>query len=274
MIAAATKRVITYIIPKISLIAVLCFAIFVTLTPFVLAQSASQATGSLGVAKMVEVSNKDIQDGSVLSSSSKGNVPSAIPYDPQVIGIVARDAAIILNTAATENSVPVIAEGTVYVLVSSKNGPIKKDDLLTTSTIPGIAVKAVKDGYVIGNALEDYTSGDPKQVGKIAVNLNLHYFNAKPTLAGTLTDIFKLALLPTKDGPAPIFKYVVAALVVIGSFVLGFMSFARTAAKGVEALGRNPAASRVIHLGIIFNVFIVIVIVLAGLTVAFLILRL
>ena len=65
-----------------------------------------------------------------------------------------------------------------------------------------------------------------------------------------------------------------AAAVVLASFILAFMTFGRTAAKGVEALGRNPSASRIIHLGIIFNVSIVIVIVLAGLTVAFLILKL
>ena len=102
----------------------------------------------------------------------------------------------------------------------------------------------------------------------------MHYFNAKPTLAGALSDIFKIALLPTKEGPSAIFKYIVAAAVVLGSLVLGFMSFGRTAAKGVEALGRNPAASKIIHLGIIFNVAIVAVIGLIGLTVAFLILRL
>jgi F0F1-type ATP synthase membrane subunit c/vacuolar-type H+-ATPase subunit K len=63
-------------------------------------------------------------------------------------------------------------------------------------------------------------------------------------------------------------------IVVLGSMILGFLSFGRAAAKGVEALGRNPAASRIIHLGIIFNVAIVVAIALAGLAVAFLILRL
>jgi F0F1-type ATP synthase membrane subunit c/vacuolar-type H+-ATPase subunit K len=140
--------------------------------------------------------------------------------------------------------------------------------------MPGIAVKAESTGYILGSALEEYTSTSNSKVGKIAVNLSLHYFNSKSTFSGTLTDILKVALLPTKDSPAPIFKYIVAALVVLGSFLLGFLSFGRTAAKGVEALGRNPAASTVIHLGIILNVIIVISIILAGMGVAFLILRL
>ncbi len=89
-----------------------------------------------------------------------------------------------------------------------------------------------------------------------------------------MTDILKIVVLPTKEGPTALLKYLIAALVVIGSFILGFMSFGRTAAKGVEALGRNPSASKIIHLGIIFNVIIVVAIVLTGLIVAFMILRL
>jgi F0F1-type ATP synthase membrane subunit c/vacuolar-type H+-ATPase subunit K len=238
-------------------------------TSFARADSSSQ--GTLGVARVVTVKDKNIKDGSIMSNSSNGIVSSTTPYDPQVIGVVSRDAGIIMNDDSNDDGVPIISEGTVYVLVSAQQGAIKKGDLITTSTIPGVGVKALKDGYVLGTALEDYT--DPKP-GLIAAEFNLQYFNAKPTLAGSLTDIFKLVLLPTKDSPAAIYKYIVAAFVVIASFVLAFLSFGRTAAKGIEALGRNPAASRIIHLGIIFNVGIVVVIVLAGLTVAFLILRL
>jgi F0F1-type ATP synthase membrane subunit c/vacuolar-type H+-ATPase subunit K len=230
--------------------------------------------GTLGVAHLFEIKGKNIKDGSIISSSEKGNVLTQVAYDSQVVGVVSRDAAIIINTSNIPNGIPVISSGTVYVLVSTKNGPIKKGDLLTTSTIPGVAVKALKDGYVLGTALEDYNNPNASKIGEVALNLNLYYFNTKPTFTGTLSDIFKIALLPTKNSPTPIFKYTVAAMVVLGSFVLAFLSFGRTAAKGVEALGRNPAASKIIHLGIIFNVFIVAIIVMAGLTVAFLILRL
>lgn len=238
------------------------------------AQSSAEGAATLGVARMVETKDKNVKDGSVLSASEKEAILSVVPYDGHVIGVVSRDAAIILSTKSSANGIPTISVGTVYVLVSAQNGAIKKGDQITTSTIPGVAIKATKDGYVLGTALEDSSVTDPKQVDKIAVDLDLHYFNSKPTFPGSLSDIFKLALLPTKDSPTPLFKYIVAAIVVLGSFVLGFLSFGRTAAKGVEALGRNPAASKIIHLGIIFNVGIVVVIVLAGLTVAFLILRL
>lgn len=254
--------------------------LFLFTTPLSFAQTANQntfqseAAATLGVANMVNVKEKNVKDGSLLTTTKEGVVLSITPYDAQIIGVVSRDAGIIISSNEGKNAVPVISNGRVYVLVSTQQGAIKKGDIITSSTIPGVAVKATKSGYVLGYALEDYSDSDPKKVGKIAVELSLHYFNSRSTLAGTLSDILKIAVLPTKDSPNAIFKYIVAAIVVLSSFFLGFITFGRTAAKGVEALGRNPAASATIHLGIIFNVAIVVVIILAGLTVAFLILRL
>ncbi len=146
-----------------------------------------------------------MKDGNIVSAAAKGSVLSDVAYDPHVIGVVARDAAITLNTKNSDNGVPVISNGTVYVLVSSKEGAIKKGDLITTtSLIPGVGVKATKDGYVIGNALEDYDNPNPQQTDKIAIELDLHYFNSKPTFPGSLSDIFKIALLPIQTNPKPL----------------------------------------------------------------------
>ncbi|MGE5042197.1 MAG: hypothetical protein ACM3IJ_04825 [Candidatus Levyibacteriota bacterium] len=264
--------------PRLFRILLLLLVLYTLLPSVALGQQTStgsvQGAATLGVARIVETAEKNPQDGSILTDTPKGAALSSLAYDPQVVGVVSRDAAIILNSSGSTTGVPIISNGTVYILVSSRDGNIKKGDLLTTSTIPGVAVRAKKDGYVLGSALEDYSNSNPKQIDKIAAELNLHYFNSKPTILGTLSDVFKVALLPTKDSPTPVFKYIAAASVVVASFVLAFMTFGRTAAKGVEALGRNPAASKIIHLGIIINVTIVGIIVLAGLVVAFLILRL
>ena len=235
-----------------------------------------EGAATLGVARMVYSAESDLKDGHVVASSDHGAILSATPYDSQILGVVARDAAIIFNTtgSSSDSAVPVISSGEVYMLVSSQSGPIKKGDLLTSSTTPGVAVKATKSGYVLGTAKEDSSTTDPKEVDKIAVDLNLHYFNSKSPFPGSLSDILKIALIPTKEGPGPIFKYIVAAAVLVFSLVLGFLTFGRTAAKGVEALGRNPSAHKVIYVGIVFNISVVVVIVLSGLIIAFLILRL
>ncbi len=244
----------------------------VSITTPTLSSSSSAAT--MGVATFVQVKDVNLKDGTVISSADNGAIATDVSYDSQVLGVIAKDAAILLNSGGSANSLPVISVGNVYVLVSTKDGVIKKGDLLTSSTIPGVAVKAVRSGYVLGTALEGYDNPDPKKIDTIVADLNLHYFNSKPTFPGTLSDLFKFIVLSTKEDPTPIFKDIVAALVVLGSFVLAFLTFGRAAAKGVEALGRNPAASRIIHLGIIFNVTIVGLIIIAGMTVAFLILRL
>jgi F0F1-type ATP synthase membrane subunit c/vacuolar-type H+-ATPase subunit K len=236
--------------------------------------SKADGAATLGVARVIEILDKDPKDGAIISAGDKGAVLSSTPYDSQVLGVVARDAAIIMTNSNTPGGVPVISNGAVYVLVSSKQGNLKKGDMVATSSMPGVGVKAVDSGYIIGNVLEDYSSTDTNAVGKIAIDLDLHYYNAKPTMPGSLSDILKIVFFPTKQGPSPFFKYIVAALIVLGSFILGFMTFGRAAAKGIEALGRNPAAKSIIQLGIIFNVVIVVAIVAAGLTVAFLILRL
>lgn len=233
-----------------------------------------EAEASLGLAHMYEVIDEDVKDGSLVTSTDEGVTLTKIPYDAQILGVVARDASIIIASEEGPNSVPVISNGLVYVLVSSAEGEIKKGDILTSSTNPGVGVKATKSGYVLGYAMEDYSDPDPEKVGKIVVNLSLHYYNSRSTLAGTLTDILKIAVLPTKDSPNALFKYLIAGLVVILSFLFAFLTFGRMAAKGIEALGRNPSASATIHLGIILNVAIVIGIILVGLIVAFFILRL
>lgn len=260
----------------------MCLPIFLSLSTKTYAQSENTdirslifgTEATLGVARAIEFKDKDVKDGSVVSTSEEGAILSTVPYDSLVLGVVARDSAIVISSTEIKDGIPIISSGQVNILISSKEGTIKKGNLLTTSTIPGVAVKAQKSGYVLGSALEDYDNTDPNNIGKIAAELNLHYFNSKPVFPGSLTDIFKIALLTIKEGPSPWFKYLIAALVVLGSFTFGFLTFGRTAAKGVEALGRNPAAKGIIHLGIIFNVSIVIAIIITGLVVAFLILRL
>ena len=66
--------------------------------------------------------------------------------------------------------VPMGVIGVIPTKVCLEGGAIKRGDLLVTSSIPGVAMKAdpdrVKVGQVIGKALQDY---DAKQVGKINV---------------------------------------------------------------------------------------------------------
>src|SRR6266567_6802734 len=112
--------------------------------------SAVEGAATQGIATLVNTNIKNVKDGSVLSNSQNGAILSITPYDPQVLGIVSRDAAILISNTNSTNAAPVISNGNVYILVSSQQGNIKKGNYLTTSTIPGVAVKANDAGYVLG----------------------------------------------------------------------------------------------------------------------------
>ena len=50
--------------------------------------------------------------------------------------------------------------GTDYANVSTENGPIQKGDYLTSSSLPGVAMKATRAGMSIGVAMEDFNGSN------------------------------------------------------------------------------------------------------------------
>ena len=226
---------------------------------------------SLGIANSVPIEDKDVKNGDIIASTEKGYFLSRVPYDPLVIGVVSTKPAVSLNLETENKSAyPIVTTGNVKVNVSSINGDIKEGDFISSSSIPG----ARQTGYVIGRALESYASKDKKAVGSINIALNLHYSYSSEKTGESLKDILNLSVLATYESPSAVFKYVVAGIVILISFVLGIVSFGRVANTGVEALGRNPLAGKMIQLGIVMNVLITISIIAAGFGIAFLIIRL
>jgi hypothetical protein len=108
-----------------------------------------------------------VEPGSVMviDPESPGALrPSAGPYDRRVAGVVAgandyKPGITLRGLAAMPNQVAVTLTGTVYCLVTSANGPIRAGDLLTTSSIPGHAMRATDGeasrGAILGKAMED-----------------------------------------------------------------------------------------------------------------------
>jgi hypothetical protein len=90
--------------------------------------------------------------------------------DRRAMGIVATQPGIVLGEPATQNAYPIALAGRVPVKVSTEKGTIQKGDYLTSSSTPGVAVKATTAGQTIGKALESYSSAG---VGKITAFVNL-----------------------------------------------------------------------------------------------------
>lgn len=97
------------------------------------------------------------QAGQIVTSE-KGNFKydkialSKEPYELTIIGVIKPDLKY-ENPRLMPN--PVQNEGIAKVLCNRENGIIKKGDLLTSSSTPGVAMKATKPGIVLGVALED-----------------------------------------------------------------------------------------------------------------------
>jgi len=85
---------------------------------------------------------------------------SKYQYQTDMVGVVSTDPGFIAG-AYTENSYPIGLIGRVPVKVSTENGTIRVGDYLTTSSVPGHAMKATLSGRVLGKALE---SVDPSKL--------------------------------------------------------------------------------------------------------------
>ncbi len=116
--------------------------------------------------------------GDVVSITNKGFIEkSTVPYDSKLVGIISTDPELTLNTALDlKLSRPVALIGRVPTKVSLENGDVSAGDFLTSSSIPGVAMKAVASGRVVGIALESLSSRETSSgIGEINVLINLHY---------------------------------------------------------------------------------------------------
>ena len=130
------------------------------------------------------ISAQKLEPGDVIMPAGDGNTQAIIKttsgYQSQTIGIISTDPGVTLNSDAATDSghpyiYPIALQGRVPVKISTENGNIQAGDMLTSSSIPGVAMKATHSGAIIGKALEGYHNADPADVRKIMVFVNLSY---------------------------------------------------------------------------------------------------
>lgn len=227
---------------------------------------------SVGTALSTLIVDKNVKDGNIIVSTAKGYELTAKAYDSNMYGVYTETPAIFLQNIDGDQTKPVTTSGKANVLVSSINGNIKKNDFITTSTISGVGQKATRNGMILGTALQDYNNSNQKSTGKILVAVNPHY-NASFIEAKTnILEILKNASDPSSLTQLTTLRYIIAAGIVLISFVIGFIHFGKVASRGVEALGRNPLAGRVIQINLILNLILIIGVISAGLGIGYMIL--
>ena len=87
-----------------------------------------------------------------------------------------------------------------------------------------------------------------------------------------LLDALRSGSLSPLLNPVESLRYILAALIVAATFIIGFSTFGKSSSRTIEALGRNPLAQRSIKTAMVFNMILAFGVMLIGLALAYLIL--
>lgn len=239
----------------------------------------------LDIAAPFRVVDEQAVDGDALASTADGLIRSNLSYDSKMMGVLSL-SPVITYVIPGSDTVPVTRTGNAIVNVTNFNGPINIGDFVTTSEIPGKAMKAATSGYVLGRALEQFDgstgsdinyNGTSYKSGKIQVAMQIEYADiSAPQSFKRLFDAIGIALFSNVNDPnrfGQLIRYIAAGLIVLASIVVAFVTFSRSIPKGIEAIGRNPLAKNSILLSIILSIIAVVVIISIGILAAIVVLR-
>lgn len=226
---------------------------------------------SLAVAVPIVIEGQ-VQQGDIICSVEGGLALCDEAYDPSIFGVVVDNPPAALESPDSPAAPLAVTTGDAIVRVTTANGAIAQGDIITTSEIPGVGQKATVNGFALGIAMEAFTSGDPEEIGEILVSINIHPTSSFVGSRTNLVSTIRQALSSPVVAPLDSLRYLLAFVSALLSFALGFIYFGRVVRSGVEAIGRNPLASRTIQATILVNIIVTIVIVLTGLAIALLIL--
>ncbi|GAG18680.1 unnamed protein product, partial [marine sediment metagenome] len=145
-------------------------------------------SNSIGLIDLAEnyPSNQDLEPGEVVTTDPDNPVyviRSTGEYQQEVIGVVSTNPGVLLGGFSydeypAEQLKPIALSGRVPTKVNSENGPIEVGDPLTSSSVPGVAMKATASGPIIGKALEAFSDPDPTVVGQVMVFISVGWYVA------------------------------------------------------------------------------------------------
>ena len=155
-------------------------------------------TGPADVAEYISAKNDKpylepgdllVIDGSDLHNLAKKS--TGIPYDSKVIGVVSTKPGFVAGGGSVEQNhdddVIGALIGRVPVKVSDENGEVKVGDRLTSSSIPGVAMKATSSGMTIGMALEGFDGVNAYSQGTLDVLAQKESVESTATVTETKT---------------------------------------------------------------------------------------
>ena len=246
--------------------------LFVLFSLLISVQTINAQISSSGVAVSVPIADGEAQSGDIICSYQEGNRRCSGEYDTSIYGVLSARPAVDIADPDLENSRFLARDGVARVRVSSVNGNIEEGDFITSSDKPGIGQRATRNGFVVGSAIESYSSSDSNAIGVIQVVINVHPESSLTGTRGNLLQFIRSGVSVPIFSPVESLRYLLAVAIVLVSFTLGMIYFGRASRAGIEAVGRNPLAKKVIQFTVIMNILLTLVIVIVGLGIAYLIL--
>ncbi len=243
-------------------------------------------TSGLEVTSIYEIGDKDVAEADILTVTDKGLVRANKSFDNKMFGVIQNQPILVYQNTDIKGK-PVVRSGVATVNVTTLNGPIKYGDYVTTSSIQGKGQKASESGYVLGIALGAFDGKGAKQIdgpngkvalGTIPIAIRIEYAElTNPRFAGRLFGFIGSSFLENVNDPKKfgnVIRYIVAGLVVLLSFTFSFLTFSRSIAKSVEAIGRNPLAKSTIQFSMAINIVLLVITGVIGIVASILIIRL
>ncbi len=240
------------------------------------------------VASVYEVGDADAKSGDILiSAGEKGLIRTDVTYDPKIFGVIDDNPLLVLRESTQSGVVkrPVVRSGDTVVNVNDFNGVIKKGNYITTSPQLGKGMQAGQSGYAVGIALEDasYTEETATvqnktiKVGTVRVSVGPLYAELTTARSNlTLLNSLNTAFFRNIQDPekfTQVIRFIIAGIVAVLAFGIGFFSITRSVSKAVEAIGRNPLAKQSILVSVGLQILVTVVGAIAAVAIVFIIIR-
>ncbi len=237
------------------------------------------------VTSIYEITDTDAIEGDILTITDKGIARSSFRSDDKIFGVIAQNPLLVYRETI-DNGKPVIRSGIAQVNVTTLNGPIIYGDYITSSAIAGKGQKGGNTDYVLGIALQSFDGSGAEQIdgpvgkvasGKITVAVKIESAGATRFNLRKLFGLISLSFLENLRDPDKfneLIRYLIAGLVILLVFSFALLTYSRSIAKSIEAIGRNPLAKTTIQLSMILNIILLIIITILGIVASIFIIRL
>ena len=170
------------------------FLIFISL---LFSESVSAQINSSGFALSIPINETQAEAGDLICTQSGGFMRCNQSYSTSIYGVIVDNPSVAIEDTELENSRLALTSGIAEVKVSVVNGNIVEGDSITSSENSGIGQKATRNGYIIGTAMEGFSSGDPNQIGNIQVAINIHPATG---LTGPGSNLLQFIFFQAEDG--------------------------------------------------------------------------